>query len=239
MKSEALLYALTDIDEGLIAEAAPQSLAAGKGAPRRVRKRLLLAAAAALLVLAACAAAFRLFNIPFPFSGRGRTSCNAAVYDVAPFRVEVQLPSGWTLQERADAQSFNDHVALSGMWSVLDIVDDKQELAGAIGYNTYEKYEGAEDLPAAIYSQIALGNDYHFDVRDSYRVVKTSPCGTTALADVYYSAVVSGTTTEKTNRGIVSYDRDLSVYIAAEFAGGRLDEGQLEAIAQSIRFVAK
>ena len=119
------------------------------------------------------------------------------------------------------------------VWSVLDILQENGDTIGAIGYNLYEPYEGAEDDPRAIYSQIALGNGYHFDVRDSHTVVRETTSGTTATADVYYSASFNNGE-EKQNRGIVSYNRDLSVYVAIEFDRERTTEEQVKRIAGSI-----
>lgn len=168
--------------------------------------------------------------ITFPANDKDKTEFNASIYEIEPFNISITLPDGWTLKERDDS-AFN----LLSVWSVLHIINNNSEIVGAIGYNTYELYEGAEDSPQAIYGQIALGNNYYFDVRDSYEVVKETDSGKTAVLDVYYSANINNGT-EKINKGIVSYDKDLLVYIAIELADEQILKDDYIIIAQSIEF---
>jgi hypothetical protein len=176
-------------------------------------------------------------TVNFPVSERGRTEFNGAIYD-RPVSLSFLLPEGWTLKEREPAGEFPVDIALSGVWSVLEILDGGGGQIGAVGYNIYEEYEGAEDLPQAIYNQIALGNNYSFDVRDSYRAVEETPRGVTAVCDVYYSANINGGT-EKTNKGIVSYNRDILAYVAFEFEADKISDGELQALAKSIRLTGE
>lgn len=91
-----------------------------------------------------------------------------------------------------------------------------------------------------IYNQIALGNDYQFDVKNSYTVVKESDAGETATVDVYYSPVLSTTSDSesapKTNYGILSYNSDKSVYVAFEIDSSISNE-TITYIANSIEFI--
>lgn len=91
----------------------------------------------------------------------------------------------------------------------------------------------------AIYNQIALGNDYRFDVNDSYSVVKKVDAGETATVDVYYSPSLSAPSDTdsdpKINYGILSYNSDKFVYIAFEFDSSVTDE-TIKYIANSIEF---
>jgi hypothetical protein len=171
--------------------------------------------------------------ITFPVSDRGKTEFNAGIYETTTFDMIVAFPDGWTLKERESAEDFPSDIALGGVWSVLDIFDAGGERVGAVGYNIYEEYEGAEDLPQAIYNQIALGNNYSFDVRNSYNVITKTDYGETAVCDVYYSANINNGA-EKTNRGIVSYNRDLLVYVAFEFASDKITDEEVQNIAKSI-----
>lgn len=64
------------------------------------------------------------------------------------------------------------------MWRQFnDILNENNLCIGVAGYQTYESYEGADEDPGAIYHQIALGNDYQFDVRDSYEAVSETNTG--------------------------------------------------------------
>ena len=55
----------------------------------------------------------------------------------------------------------------------------------------------------------------------------------TAVTDVYYSAAVNDGK-EKRNKGIVSYNKDMLVYVAFEFDQDRITDEQLESMAKSI-----
>jgi beta-lactamase regulating signal transducer with metallopeptidase domain len=151
-----------------------------------------------------------------------------------PFHLTFELPLGWTLKERGVTGSSNREFPFLTVQSTLDILDGAGELVGAVGYNTYEEYEGAEEDPRAIYGQIALGNNYKFDVRDSYDVITESDSGKTATCNVYYSANINNGE-EKTNLGIVSYNRDLRAYVAFEFSQDKVTEAKVLNIAESIR----
>ena len=170
--------------------------------------------------------------IVFPVSDNAKTEHNAFVYDIESFALSVQLPENWSFWERSPEVVYL-HLIMDAVWSVLDIFDENNELVGAVGYNVYEEYEDAEDDPRAIYNQIALGNHYHFDVRDSYTAIKETETGTTAMADVYYSAQFNAGE-EKYDKGILSYNRDLLVYIAMEFESGWITDEQLRSIAESV-----
>ncbi len=122
-------------------------------------------------------------TITFPTSDKGKTEFNAAAYEIAPFELSFVLPSGWVVKEREQPELADKEIALSGVWSIHDIYAPNGDRVGAVGYNTYEEYEGAEDNPQAIYNQIALGNNYRFDVRDSYKQVKQAEYGITAKCD--------------------------------------------------------
>ena len=60
-----------------------------------------------------------------------------------------------------------------------------------------------------------------------------SSSGATAVTDVCYSAAVNDGK-EKHNKGIVSYNKDMLVYVAFEFDQDRITDEQLEGVAKSI-----
>ena len=130
-------------------------------------------------------------------------------------------------------EAVEDKFKLLPVFSKYNILNEDKVLVGVAGYNKYEVYEGAENEPAAIYNQIALGNDYHFDVRDTYKVINETETGATAVTDVYYSAAVNDGK-EKRNKGIVSYNKDMLVFVAFEFDQDRITDEQLESVAKSI-----
>jgi len=236
MKNEKLLRSFGGIADKHIIEAEPKA----KRVLKLFRKPLILVAAI-VVFLALCAFTVLMYftlNVNFPVSDKGKTEHNAAIYEVEPFTVSMELPNGWTLSERENPEAFNGNFALLGVWSIVDIYNANNECIGAMGYNIYEIYEGAEDVPQAIYNQIALGNNYQFDEREKYTIVRETDYGTTATANVYYSANINNGE-EMNNKGIVSYNRDFLTYIAIEFAHDMITEEQLKNIAYSINFIRK
>ncbi|GHV11388.1 hypothetical protein FACS1894219_02440 [Clostridia bacterium] len=182
--------------------------------------------------------------LTFPISEIGKTDDNASVFEIAPFTISVDLPTGWSLKE-AEINQEGLHTLYSGAFSVVDFYDRSGAFVGSAGYNTFEVAEDSEYLPAEVYNQIGLGNDYHFVVRDEDEgeFIQLEPNGTTytAVTDVIYSdAFVKGLTDDSgeafINKGILSYDRTKHVYVAFEFASDVFTQEELEEIAASIVF---
>ncbi len=173
----------------------------------------------------------------FPESDAEKTDLNKDIFEVTPFHIQVALPDGWFAGE-FDSQA--ETYLYSGVWSRVAIYDKEENCVGAVGYNTFELDEETEGELMAIYNQIALGNDYQFDVRGSYTVVKKSDAGETATVDVYYSPVLSASSdsesTPNINEGVLSYNSDKSVYVAFEFDSSVTDE-TIAYIANSIAFI--
>ena len=156
------------------------------------------------------------------------------VYQIEPFDISLELPEGWQIVDRiADPTSPRLFFFCQLLFSPLSILDTDDNLVGMIGYNIYEPYEGAEDNPQAIYSWIALGNNYQFDVRTSYEVTEVSDWGKTAIVGVYHSPSVNQGT-ELYNYGIISYHDGLKVYIAAEILQEMATPEQVATLAKSI-----
>lgn len=213
-------------------------------------------AAAMLLLLTACASTEStlpasvpqsssegeplLKTIIFPANSTEKTEQNAHIFKIDPFKLSVTLPDGWSIAERPKESKY---FPVDGVWSVMELYNEKQEHVGAVGYNIYEEYEGAEDVPQAIYNQIALGNGYFFsaqpkDKDGSYLPVAEQEYGVTAVTNVYYSPQLSKEMgygeTEHFNKGILSYNRELLVYVAFEFDADSISDDGLQAIAKSI-----
>lgn len=165
-------------------------------------------------------------TVLFPGDFSERNKDNASVLDVGTFSMSFVLPDGWDVDPDADLRTYD----CPGLFSKAGIRNEKGILAGIVGYNVYDR---AENDPRIIYNQIALGNHYQFDVRDSYKVVKTVLEGTTAQCTVYRSAQMTGST-EAANHGIVSCNKELGVYTAMELFSGELSDEQLLDIAESV-----
>ena len=169
-------------------------------------------------------------TLSFPVNDYEKTEFNAKIYDEAQFLLSLTLPDGWSTKKQEVAE---DEFSLISVFSKYNILNEEKTLVGVVGFNKYEAYEGAEDEPAAIYNQIALGNDYQFDVRENYKVMNETKTGVTAITGVNYSRAVNNGK-DKQNKGIVSYNKELSAYVAFEFNSEKIADGQLESIAKSV-----
>lgn len=176
-------------------------------------------------------------QIVFPESDAEKTDFNKAIFEITTFNIQVALPDGWFTGE-FDSQI--ETYLYNGVWSRIAIYDKEGNCVGAVGYNTFESDEENEGELMAVYNQIALGNDYQFNVKDSYTVVKKSDVGETATVDVYYSPIFSNSpdseSDPKINFGVLSYNSDKSVYVAFEFDSSVTDE-TIANIANSIEFI--
>lgn len=182
----------------------------------------------------------------FPAYSLGRTEDNKEIYDIELFKVNIVMPTGWHYQQRKhDKPEGEGMFPVGGVWTVLDIMNADGKNVGAIGYNIFDPDE-VGTLPQGIYSQIALGNGYHFDAQrepdGAYRVVSSTSETETAVTKVYYSAQfaegIGLPAEEKTNIGVLSYNSRLKVYVAMEIDAS-IDPKQVEEMAESIELVRK
>lgn len=171
-------------------------------------------------------------KIEFPFGNDEVTEYNRAVLAIDAFTLKIALPDGWSISGQADGA-----YGLMSCFSKNYIYGKNGECVGAVGYNVIPSdLEEDSLIPIAIYNQIALGNDYCFDVNEKYDVVSSSDKVETALTDVYYFPVITGGSEEKKNKGIVSYDLTRGVYVAVEFEDDALFDEQYSDIANSLSF---
>lgn len=176
-------------------------------------------------------------SVEFPSGTEEITEYNKEIFDIGKFTVSLSLPSGWSVADKS-----SDDFPLIGAWSVHGIYDETyaetNNCIGAIGYNIIPELSDEEkNIPAAIYNQIALGNDYQFAVRARYDIVRSGDNWETALTDVYYSDVINNGEGEKTNKGILLLDRQAGVYVAVELDASITDE-QHRQIAESMEITA-
>ncbi|MBR5485615.1 MAG: hypothetical protein IKV41_03805 [Oscillospiraceae bacterium] len=181
-------------------------------------------------------------KIIFPTRTDERNPFNNRVFEIRHFRVNITLPNGWTIRRK----SANDkRFPLTGAWSSMGIYNSENECVGAIGYNTYTQYAGSEELPQSIYSEVTSNTHYNFDTQTSehdggaYLSVHQHETGETAVTEVITSALMAkqlGLASKNiVNHGILSYNRDLLVYIVCELDSAVVDNECVKAIAQSIQ----
>lgn len=174
------------------------------------------------------------WELTFPANDEGRSEYSEDIFAITPFDVQFQLPSGWYLDSN-DPQSAD--YLYSGLWSRVTIFDQSGQNIGAMGYNVYDPDVVVQDEPMSIYSQIAIGNDYQFNVRETYCVVRLVEQYETGTADVWSTLAFAGDVDVgegTTNYGILSYSTKQPVYIAFEFDSDAVTQEQVTAIAQSV-----
>ncbi len=172
-------------------------------------------------------------TLVFPSENDEITEYNKAVLDIEKFTVSFLLPDGWHTEEKS---SDDISKAYASVFSPHYIFDENDNCVGLVGYNIIpQELSGEELIPNAIYNQIALGNDYCFDIREKYDVVSSSETCEKALTEVYYSDVITEGNGEKYNKGILAYDSLLGVYIAFDIDSTALTDGQCADIAESIK----
>ena len=173
-------------------------------------------------------------HVTFPLSDAERTELNRAIFEITPFEISFQLPKGWNIGNY-DAET---GYLYNGAWSRVGLYDAEENCIGAVGYNVYEPNEAITDEPMSIYSQIALGNDYQFNVHETYTVVKKTDQHQTAMVDVYYAPSFTDKAGEDdaTNYGILSQSLKQAVYVAFELAHKALTSEEVAEIANSIEF---
>ncbi len=197
----------------------------------------------ALAALFGPTAAANALAITFPAYNQSNGH-NEKVFGVA-FTLQLQLPQGWRVRGKSAADTA---YPLNGLWTPLGVYNAQSELVGAVGYNIYEPQQGAEDVPQAIYNQIALGNGYRFDAQPkerggAYTPVVTGESGVTATTGVYTSAQIArglGLGSEElVNRGVLCYHKGLQVYVGIELDSEKVTKEELELLAKTVQIVPR
>ena len=154
--------------------------------------------------------------------------------------VRLLLPVGWQFLSlpREAARERGILYLYNSPEEPLYLFDERGVCVGALGCCAYREVEGAEEDPQAIYSQLALGNGWRFDVREKYDVVNDAGWGETARTEVYCSAAFLRpfveNPEEKRNEGILRYDRFLGCFAALELETGVLSEEELDNLAWTL-----
>lgn len=162
------------------------------------------------------------YQVQFPAHEFGKTEYNAQIFEIEPFTLQITLPENWTLVCPQSEEEAGQGGA-GGFSPVLIYEDDK--LLGSICYNIFEvPREGEYGIEhVAIYNQLMLGA--HVNWNNEYRTVTESETHGTATCKISMEDLETGE--EKLYSGILSYDKELGVYVAIDFiAGGLGDEAQ-------------
>ncbi len=169
--------------------------------------------------------------VTFPANDIGKTQYSGKVFDIAPFTLELLLPDGWTLKT---PEAEGD--AAWGLFSTVGIYQGEVRI-GSMGCNTFQLYEDAGDNPRAVYSQIMTGSVVSWE--EDYTPVVQSEAACTATCRIRRQVPKDGQAmaAAKTqySRGILSYDKNLLVYVGIQLEEGVIADKSLWAIAKSVK----
>lgn len=157
------------------------------------------------------------------------------------FQVHAEFPDGWTMREPVA----DDEFTVPGEFYTPLILCEQDQPIGYIGFNLFEPYDGEipqEQYYQTVYSALRLPSTFHWD---PYTAIKSTDTAETGIADIWYldeneidnhpGAMPDVPQFETV--GILSYDKELEVYIGIAFLPGAVDRAQAEAIAQSIELL--
>lgn len=171
--------------------------------------------------------------LSFPAYQEGRTEYNGSIYDVEPFVLRVDLPSGWTAALPPEEERGQSAAGFTPVYLMAD-----GEVKAVISYNTFELYEEEiplEDFYKTVYPFLRLGSLYWWD---TYTPIVSTQTTETALATVFYKEPADGqdaaTWPEVSVPGILSYDQQRLVYIAIQFTDDSLPLEELRSLAKSV-----
>lgn len=154
------------------------------------------------------------------------------------FQVHADFPDGWTVREPIA----DDELTVPGEFYTPLILCKQDQPIGYIGFNLFEPYDGEipqEQYYQTVYSALRLPSTFHWD---PYTAIKSTDTSETGIADIWY---LDGNEIDNhpgampdvpqfETIGILSYDKELEVYIGIAFLPGVVDRAQAEAVAQSI-----
>lgn len=227
--SGKLLEAIGGISEQFIAEC-DDYISQRKASHRRRKLTRVTALCAAVIAGAALltGAVYSIFRVSFPNSFANRTEHSAAIYDIEPFRMSIQLPAGCVIEKSENAQ---------GGWSPMDIKLNG-ETVGTADYSTFELYDGVErsdpNFYRMVYNQLMLSAQANWD--NDYTVVKQDETSENAVTKIGIVADYgSGSPGETTyHPGILAFSTEFCVYVNISLESGIFTDEQIEYIARSI-----
>ncbi|WP_303900364.1 hypothetical protein [Anaerotruncus colihominis] len=158
------------------------------------------------------------------------------------FQVEMALPAGWTVSQTPPG----DVVSVPGDFYTPLSVCSGDEPIGYIGFNVFEPLGGdipQEEYYKAVYPGLRLSSFFHWD---PYTAVATTDTAETGVAEIWYldpneidkHPGAAPDVPQLETYGVLSYDKQLRVYIGIAFLPGALDRAQAEAIAESVSLSA-
>lgn len=144
----------------------------------------------------------------------------------------IKLGDGWKVQDADGSDS-------TPLFDTRKIIDSDGNIIGYIGiqllpdndYKLPSKPETADLME--LYNQVALGNDYNFDVRNSYAEIKNDVSDIIGETDVYVSGSINNDI-ERYDYGILAYKRYEECFLGVILFREKVGVHQKDEIAQSI-----
>lgn len=159
------------------------------------------------------------------------------INDAKPFKLSIDLPDNWIIKnEKGD-----ETVPTRELYSKVFIYDD-DKLVGYIGFDLFEPYTEEieqENYYKTVYPKLRLPS---IGFWDPYTAVKTTNISETGVVDIWYldlseidnhPGAMPDVPSYETN-GILSYNKELGVYIGVALMPDMVVQTQVEKIAQSI-----
>lgn len=172
------------------------------------------------------------YQVQFPAHEFDKTEYNIQIFEIEPFTLQITLPENWSVV----CPKNEEEARLGGAGGFSPVlIYEGDQLLGSICYNTFEvPREGEYGIEyVAIYNQLMLGA--HNNWNNEYQVVTESETACTATCKICVDDPETGE--QKFYPGILSYDKELGVYIAIDFIAGELGdetENIMSDIAESI-----
>lgn len=129
---------------------------------------------------------------------------------------DVALEKGWTIKEGTKNEGSPD-LDVSSLMDTKSIIDGDGNVIGQVGIQLIDEGYKLPENPEtsdlmALYNQVSLGNDFHFDIHDSYLEVRNDATEIVGMTDVYISPAINNDT-EEHDYGILAYKRGDSCYL--------------------------
>ena len=164
------------------------------------------------------------------------------VNNTPAFHVKVNLPENWVVENRKPDV---ENLVPGDFYSMLSIYE-KDTLIGYIGFNIFDPYEDSipeEQYYQTVYPGLRLSSVFHWD---PYEAVKTTDTAETGIVDIWYLEPgeidkhpgAMADVPQQETIGILSYDKELKVFIGMAFMPGTVSREQAETVAQSISLSA-
>lgn len=176
------------------------------------------------------------------------------------FLIEMNYPHGWTYAKGTDYLPGEEKIApktylsTDRYWFMFDSRFEPERAEaygvyrsfGSMGYNSYDSDGDDSENPSVIYKDISSFEGYNYSVKTPqengyYIPIKEDKNTVTAVTKVYYSPEMSAEAgydgEERYNQGILSYNKELGVYVALEFDKDIVSDEKLRLIAESIKIL--